>query len=145
MVERRSALNSIAAVSTRMLTGVCVAMLVVVAGPWLARPVAQSADSPCDLQTRERIVAVGAVHGAYDRFVAILSKTGLVDARGRWTGGRAMLIQTGDLLDRGPDSKRVLDLVRRLEQEASRAGGQVYTLLGNHEVMRMVGDWRYVS
>ena len=49
------------------------------------------------------------------------------------------------MLDRGPDSRRVLDLLRRLEGEAARAGGRVYSLLGNHEVMRMVWDWRYVS
>ena len=106
---------------------------------------AQATDSLCDLRTTERVVAIGDVHGAYDRFLAILGKAGLVDARGRWTGGRSILIQTGDVLDRGPDSKRVLDLLRRLEQDARRDGGRVIALIGNHEVMRMVGDWRYVS
>jgi hypothetical protein len=108
-------------------------------------PVAQSSDSPCDIRTSERVVAVGDVHGAYDRFVGILRAAGLVDSRARWTGGRAVLVQTGDVLDRGPHSRRVLDLLRRLEREASRAGGRVHALVGNHEVMRMVGDWRYVS
>jgi hypothetical protein len=109
-------------------------------------PAAQAAaESPCDIRTTERLVAVGDVHGAYDRFVAILGKAGLVDSRGRWTGGRAVLIQTGDVVDRGADSRRAVDLLRRLEKEAERAGGRVYALLGNHEVMRMFGDWRYVS
>jgi hypothetical protein len=99
----------------------------------------------CDLQTPQRIVAVGDVHGAYDRFVAILRSAGLVDGRQRWSGGRAVLVQTGDILDRGPDSRRALDLLMRLEREASRAGGRVHALLGNHEVMRMLGDLRYVS
>ena len=103
------------------------------------------APGPCAIQTPERIVAVGDVHGAYDRFVAILRAAALVDNRARWNGGRAILVQTGDVLDRGPDSRRVLDLLRRLEREAARAGGRVYPLLGNHEVMRMVSDWRYVS
>lgn len=107
--------------------------------------IAQTNESVCDIKTTERVVAIGDIHGAYDRFLAILGKAGLVDTRGRWTGGRAILIQTGDVLDRGPDSKRVLDLLRRLEQDAPRDGGRVYALLGNHEVMRMVGDWRYVS
>lgn len=104
-------------------------------------------DSPaaCDIRTTERVVAVGDVHGAYDRFIAILRAAGLIDGRARWTGGRAILVQTGDVVDRGPDSRRVLDLLRRLEREAARAGGRVYPLLGNHEVMRMVSDWRYVS
>jgi hypothetical protein len=129
----------------RLIAAVCVALLLVSVGQRGSRPAAQSLDSPCNVLTRERVVAVGDVHGSYDRFVAILAKAGLVDARARWTGGRAVLIQTGDVIDRGPDSKRALDLLRRLEQEATRAGGRVYALIGNHEVMRMVGDWRYVS
>jgi hypothetical protein len=101
--------------------------------------------SPCDIRTSERVVAIGDVHGAYDRFAGILRTAGLVDGRERWSGGRAVLVQTGDVLDRGPDSRRALDLLRRLEREAVRAGGRVYALLGNHEVMRMIWDWRYVS
>jgi hypothetical protein len=109
-------------------------------------PAAQSSTWPaCDLRTTERVVAVGDVHGAYDGLVGILRAAGLLDARARWSGGRAILVQTGDVLDRGPDSRKVLDLLRRLEREAARAGGRVYPLLGNHEVMRMVWDWRDVS
>jgi hypothetical protein len=100
---------------------------------------------PCNIQTSERVVAVGDVHGAHDAFLRILRAAGLVDARGRWSGGRAVLVQTGDLLDRGTDSRKVLDLLRRLERDAARAGGAVHALLGNHEVMRLVRDWRYVS
>ena len=99
----------------------------------------------CDVETPERVVAVADVHGAYDRFVTILKAAGLIDGRERWSGGRAVFVQTGDVLDRGPDSRRALDLLRRMEGEASRAGGRVYALLGNHEVMRMIGDLRYVS
>ena len=68
-----------------------------------------------------------------------------MDDRQRWSGGRAILVQTGDVTDRGADSRRILDLLRRLEGEASRAGGRVHALLGNHEAMRMIGDLRYVS
>jgi hypothetical protein len=90
-------------------------------------------------------VAVGDVHGAYDRFTAILRAAGIVDSRLRWAGGRTVFVQTGDVVDRGPDSRRALDLLRRLEGEAQRAGGRVLALIGNHEVMVMLGDFRYVS
>ena len=106
---------------------------------------AQTASDSCAITTKERIVAVGDVHGAYDRFVAILRAAGLIDDRERWSGGRAVLVQTGDMVDRGADSRRALDLLRRLERDASRAGGRVHALLGNHEVMRMLGDLRDVS
>lgn len=110
-----------------------------------SRPAAQTEVSPCEITTAERVVAIGDVHGAFDTFVAILREAGLVGSNRRWTGGRAVLVQTGDVLDRGPDSKRVLDLLKELEGQAERAGGQVHALVGNHEVMRLVGDMRYVS
>jgi hypothetical protein len=104
-----------------------------------------AAPDSCNLETPERIVAVADVHGGYDRFVGILRTAGLIDNRERWAGGRAVFVQTGDVLDRGPDSRRAMDLIRRLSSEAARAGGRVHALLGNHEVMRMLGDLRYVS
>lgn len=128
-------------------TGAIAVMLAVLlsapADPLRAQSTA--AEPPCDITTTERVVAIGDVHGAYDRFVAMLRGAGLIDARQRWVGGRARLVQTGDVLDRGPDSRKVIDLLRKLDGEASRAGGRVHALLGNHEFMRIVGDWRYVS
>ena len=93
----------------------------------------------------ERIVAVGDVHGGYDEFVAILQATGVIDSGNRWSGGKTHLVQTGDLLDRGAASRRVMDLVMRLEPQAVAAGGRVHALIGNHETMNLTGDLRYVS
>ena len=109
------------------------------------RPSLTAAASPCQVEGVERIVAVGDVHGAFDRFVEILQTAGIVDERLRWAGGGTYFIQTGDVLDRGPDSLKVLDLLRRLEEEAPRAGGASFLLLGNHEVMRLLGDLRYAA
>lgn len=99
----------------------------------------------CNLTAPGRIVAVGDVHGAFDKYTAILREARLLDARARWIGGNATLVQVGDAIDRGDDSRKVLDLIRRLETEAPKTGGAVRFVLGNHEVMRMAGDWRYVS
>jgi hypothetical protein len=92
-----------------------------------------------------RIVAVGDIHGAYDAAVSTLQQAGVIDNHLAWSGGDTHLVLTGDLLDRGPGSRQVIDLVMRLEREAIRAGGQVHQLLGNHEVMNLIGDIRYVS
>jgi hypothetical protein len=128
----------------RLLTVLTLAALAVL--PLAARPLEQAAEaSPCDLTAPDRIVAVGDVHGAFDAFTAILREARLIDNNRRWIGGTATLVQMGDVLDRGPDSKRVLDLLRALEGEAARAGGQVHALVGNHEVMRLIGDQRYIS
>lgn len=91
----------------------------------------------------ERIVAIGDVHGDYNQFVKALKTGELVDGELNWKAGETHLVQTGDVFDRGPDSKLVMDLLMKLEQQAAEAGGMVHTLLGNHEVMVMSGDLRY--
>ncbi|HUF71847.1 MAG TPA: metallophosphoesterase [Gammaproteobacteria bacterium] len=93
----------------------------------------------------ERVVAIADIHGAYDAFERILKRADLVDDSLAWAGGDAHLVIVGDVLDRGPESRRALDLIRRLEQEAPAAGGRVHLVLGNHEIMNMTGDLRYVS
>lgn len=98
----------------------------------------------CDVEA-PRVVAVGDVHGAYDNFVEVLQLAGLVDEDAKWVGGTTHLVQTGDILDRGKDALKVIDLIQRLEKEAEKAGGRVHFLLGNHEVMNMTGDFRYVN
>src|SRR3954471_24975437 len=79
--------------------------------------------TPCEFTGVERVVAIGDVHGAYDRFAEILRVSGLVDSGMHWAGGTAHLVQLGDIDDRGADSRKALDLLRRLEGEASKAGG----------------------
>ncbi len=89
-----------------------------------------------------RIVAIGDVHGAGDAFVSILQRAGLIDAERKWAGGNAILVQTGDLVDRGQDARAVLDLMMALESQVSAAGGKLQALMGNHEVMTLLGETR---
>ena len=92
-----------------------------------------------------RIVAIGDIHGAFDQLVSILQAAGLIDGSQRWSGGNAILVQTGDVFDRGPGVRPALDLLMRLEEEAKRAGGRVESLLGNHEMMNLLAEFRDVS
>jgi hypothetical protein len=92
-----------------------------------------------------RIVAVGDVHGAYDQLVAILQRAELIDAETHWIGGSATFVQTGDLFDRGLQVFEVMDLLMRLQDEATAAGGKVIVLLGNHEGMNLIGFFRDVN
>lgn len=89
-----------------------------------------------------RIVAIGDVHGASSEFAAILGRAGLIDEGRRWIGANAVLVQTGDVTDRGAGMRDALDLLMTLESQARRARGRVHYLLGNHEVMNMLGDLR---
>ncbi|NNC77337.1 MAG: hypothetical protein HKN77_05190, partial [Woeseiaceae bacterium] len=92
-----------------------------------------------------RIVAIADVHGAFEPMVQTLRNGSVIDASNRWIAGDTHLVVVGDLLDRGPDSRKVMDLLMALELEAERAGGKAHVLIGNHEVMNLVGDLRYVA
>lgn len=100
---------------------------------------------PLTAQTAERVVAIGDIHGAIDEFKRILKAAGLADDSGRWTGGKTALLQTGDYTDRGAGTRAVLDLLMALEPQAKAAGGRAFAVLGNHEVMNLIGDTRDVT
>jgi hypothetical protein len=92
----------------------------------------------------DRIIAIGDVHGDYEQFVKLLRSAGLIDDNEDWAGGRTHLVQTGDVPDRGADTRKVMDLLMKLEKQAKKAKGYVHALIGNHEAMNMYGDLRYV-
>ncbi len=98
-----------------------------------------------EVTTSARVVAFADVHGAYDDWVALLQEVGVVDEQLNWSGGKTHLVSVGDLVDRGPGSRDVVELMIKLDQQAEKAGGAVHMTLGNHEVMVMTGDLRYVS
>ena len=92
-----------------------------------------------------RIVAVGDLHGDYSAWRDIAGAARLVGPGGQWTGGRTTLVQVGDVVDRGPDSLKIIRDLMRLQKEAARQGGRVIVLVGNHEAMNITGDLRYVT
>ncbi|MCP4412592.1 MAG: hypothetical protein GY808_08500 [Gammaproteobacteria bacterium] len=102
-------------------------------------------DSKWRFSTKETVVSVGDIHGAFDNLVNIMQKAELLDKDNYWIGGKTHFVSTGDILDRGPDSRKVLNLLMKLEKQAIEAGGKVHVLLGNHEVMNLIGDRRYIS
>ncbi|KAI9255719.1 Metallo-dependent phosphatase-like protein [Phascolomyces articulosus] len=93
----------------------------------------------------QRIVAVGDLHGDLFRTMTILKFSGIVDDEGHWAGGDTIFVQTGDIVDRGDDTIKLYQLIQQLQEEALLQGGRVVSILGNHEVMNLSGDWRYVS
>jgi hypothetical protein len=104
-----------------------------------------TAGTPVAQSPEPRVVAVGDIHGSLDGLTEILRAAGLIDANGRWSGGSAHLVQTGDYLDRGEQVRDVLEMLMRLETEAKRSGGRAEILLGNHEVMNLLNDLRDAS
>jgi hypothetical protein len=105
----------------------------------------QLADVPARRPAASRVVAIGDLHGDLAAARAALRAGGVIDAKDAWTGGTTVVVQTGDILDRGDDEQAIIDLFERLETEAAAAGGAVVWLLGNHELMNAAGDLRYVT
>jgi hypothetical protein len=89
--------------------------------------------------TSEEVVALGDVHGGYDRLVALLARGGLLRAQAggpdkqAWTGGRRLLVCTGDLINKGDKSIEAVELMMSLQKQAPAAGGEVIVTFGNHE------------
>lgn len=117
-----------------------IALLALAALFFLAPTVACAAAPATD-----RIVAVGDLHGDYQAWQTIATAAGLIDANGHWAGGKTTLVQLGDILDREPDSLNIVRSLQQLQSEAPRAGGRVIVVLGNHEAMNLLGDFRYTT
>jgi hypothetical protein len=114
-------------------------------------PVAPRA-SPCTLApipTRvaapHRVVAIGDLHGDLAAARAALRAAGAIDEQDAWIGGDLVVVQAGDILDRGDEESTIVELLERLDRDARAAGGAVVALLGNHELMNAAGDFRYVT
>jgi hypothetical protein len=100
---------------------------------------------PLRLPAASRIVAIGDLHGDIDATRRALRLAGAIDPSDHWAGGKLVVVQTGDQLDRGDSDREILDLFDRLPDEAAKAGGAFVPLDGNHEVMNVSGDFRYVT
>jgi hypothetical protein len=106
---------------------------------------AETAEQPFRFAAAERIVALGDLHGDLASTREALRLAGAIDEKDRWVGGKLVLVQVGDQLDRGDDEPEILALLERLAADAAKSGGAVHVLNGNHEVMNVAGDLRYVT
>ena len=97
-----------------------------------------------ELSTTKKIIVVGDIHGDYQEFQTLILSAGIIDDKLNWQAGDSQLVSVGDLLDRGPDSRKVMDLFMRMEKQAKSAGGAVHIVLGNHEQMNLIRELRYV-
>ncbi|MFK7831611.1 MAG: metallophosphoesterase [Congregibacter sp.] len=110
----------------------------------LLLPLANAQQIESEWDGVSRIVAIGDVHGDYDNYLQVLREAGLINRRGKWSGGSTHFVQVGDVPDRGPDTAKILRHLMGLEKQAQKAGGYVHALIGNHEAMNIIGDLRYV-
>jgi hypothetical protein len=92
-----------------------------------------------------RILAIGDLHGGFDEFASFLINNQVIDSSYNWTFGDGHLVVLGDVFDRGEKVTECLWLLYRMETEAARHQGAAHLVLGNHEMMHITGDKRYLS
>jgi len=85
------------------------------------------------------------LHGDYKRTLITFEMAGVIDKDQHWALCDGTLIQTGDVLDRGPYGKQIHELIEKLKKEASLQNGLVVALLGNHELMNLYHDFSNIS
>jgi len=100
-----------------------------------------------DLKEGQRLVCLGDVHGDLEGLRHLLELSGVVNPTGNgdrlWVGGNTILVQCGDVLDRGSEELACYSLLSRLSHEAKEAGGKVILLYGNHEALNAMGMFQY--
>lgn len=92
----------------------------------------------------EKMFMVSDIEGNFKGFQMILIGAGVINSDLNWTFGNGHLVFVGDLFDRSLNVTECLWLVYKLEDEAEKLGGKVHFILGNHEVMNLKNDYRYV-
>ncbi|KIY65199.1 Metallo-dependent phosphatase [Cylindrobasidium torrendii FP15055 ss-10] len=90
------------------------------------------------------IVAVGDLHGDWMNARKVLHFSGVINDQDEWSGDVDFFAQTGDIIDRGPDTIKLFTFMDELRAQAQAQGDVVLSMLGNHEWMNALGDWRYV-
>lgn len=98
-----------------------------------------------EFQNVDRIIAISDIHGQFNLFVKLLREYDIIDKNNNWCFGKGNLIIVGDIFDRGPRVNEALWLVFKLEHQAIESGGKLHYLMGNHEVMIINKDFRYVN
>ncbi len=90
------------------------------------------------------VAALSDFHGQYDLMIELLTNNNIIDADKNWAFGKGHFVITGDIFDRGDKVTEILWFLYDLEQQAQKAGGDIHLTLGNHEVMVLNGDLRYL-
>ena len=105
-----------------------------------------SADGILPLQEGQRLVCVGDVHGDFKALEEFLTIGGVYDPKeGKWIGGNTILVQCGDVLDRGSEELVCFELLTKLSRQAPQDGGHVILLYGNHEALNCQGLFHYTT
>lgn len=101
--------------------------------------------SQLNYSTTENVLAISDIEGDFDAAVNLLIASGVIDNSLNWRFGKGHLVLIGDMVDRGTNVVPVLWLLYKLEAEATKAGGNLHYVLGNHERYLLDGRTKSVA
>lgn len=93
----------------------------------------------------EKMAVLSDIHGQYELFIKLLEANKIIDQKGNWNYNKGHLVIIGDAFDRGDKVTETLWHILKLSEQAHKAGGQVHYLLGNHDIMVLNADLRYIN
>ena len=100
---------------------------------------------PSQIQGVRKLFLLGDIHGMYDKLTKLLKSHNIIDSALNWNFGKGHLVFTGDIFDRGSKVTETLWLIHELKYQAKKSGGDVHYILGNHEMMALKNDYRYLA
>lgn len=101
-------------------------------------------NEPSEFKAVEKMMVLSDIEGTFEGIYELLRIGGVIDEKFRWTFGKGHLVICGDMFDRGDEVTACLWLMYKLEAEAKAKGGYVHVIMGNHEIMNLSEDIRYV-
>lgn len=104
----------------------------------------RSWNEQCEYTQPKKMFIISDIEGNFRSFHKLLMKAKVIDKYFHWIFKDNHLVIVGDCFDRGEEVTECLWLIYSLEEKAKKDKGHVHFILGNHEIMNMNGDWRYV-
>ena len=110
-----------------------------------------------ELDNAERIIVIGDIHGDIKRFKGILINSEIINNNFEWIANppNTIIVQLGDQIDslnRNTNENweilndyEMIYFTEHLNNIARVKGGRCISLIGNHELMNVIGDFSYVS
>jgi hypothetical protein len=111
-----------------------------------------------DEKKYEKLYILGDLHGDLENTKIALQKAGLINSDNQWIKSNCKLIQMGDQVDavcRTKDKEKcnniinldveVIYFMEEMARQAEKFNSKVISILGNHEIMNIYGDLRFVA
>lgn len=101
-------------------------------------------NEPTIYKQPKKMMVISDIEGNFHQFSQFLIQNKIIDKNFNWTFGKGHLVLNGDFMDRGLAVTQCLWLIYKMENDAEKKGGKVHFILGNHEIMNLYGNTKYV-